>query len=125
MRYFNGICLITRDLPRLRSFYQELLQNAGDGDDVNYVFSLDGGEITLFTWDGMERMAPGSMSAAGHGGFTLEIEVEDVDLEYDMLLKRGVPVVKPPQTYPWGRRSVWFRDPDSNIINFYMRVFTK
>lgn len=35
MRYFNGICLITRDLPRLRSFYQELLQNAGDGDDVN------------------------------------------------------------------------------------------
>jgi predicted ester cyclase len=37
----------------------------------------------------------------------------------------GVPVVKPPETYPWGRRSAWFRDPDGNIINFYMVTSAK
>ena len=33
-----------------------------------------------------------------------------------------MPIVKPPTTQPWGRRSVWFRDPDGNIVNFYADV---
>ena len=31
-------------------------------------------------------------------------------------------IVKPPTTLPWGRRSVWFRDPDRNIVNSYANV---
>jgi catechol 2,3-dioxygenase-like lactoylglutathione lyase family enzyme len=26
--------------------------------------------------------------------------------------------VKRPTTQPWGRRSIWFRDPDGNVVNF-------
>ncbi|HKW35048.1 MAG TPA: nuclear transport factor 2 family protein [Candidatus Acidoferrum sp.] len=28
--------------------------------------------------------------------------------------------VKPPTTQPWGTRSVYFRDPDGNLVNFFM-----
>ncbi|NLX35663.1 MAG: hypothetical protein GXY68_03120 [Chloroflexi bacterium] len=28
-------------------------------------------------------------------------------------------LVKLPKTHPWGARSVWFRDPNGNIISFY------
>ena len=34
----------------------------------------------------------------------------------------GALIVKPPTTYPWGRRAVWFLDPDGNIVNFYKVV---
>jgi catechol 2,3-dioxygenase-like lactoylglutathione lyase family enzyme len=70
----------------------------------------------------MEEMAPGSMQGAGYGSFTIGFEVEDVDEEYERLKTLGVRFVKLPATYPWGARSVWFRDPDGNIVDFYSHV---
>jgi catechol 2,3-dioxygenase-like lactoylglutathione lyase family enzyme len=122
MSRFNGICIITQDVRRLRDFYRDVLQAEAEGDDVFIAFSTEGGELSLFTEQGMEQMAPGSMKAAGHGSYTLEFEVEDVDREYERLAKMNIPIVKPPTTQPWGRRSVWFRDPDGNIVNFYAKV---
>jgi hypothetical protein len=31
---FNGICLVTRDVLRLRSFYATILQVEAEGDDM-------------------------------------------------------------------------------------------
>jgi catechol 2,3-dioxygenase-like lactoylglutathione lyase family enzyme len=67
----------------------------------------------------MEDMAPGSMSGAGYGSFTIGFEVPDVDAAYERLKTLEVVFVKLPESYPWGTRSVWFRDPDGNIINFF------
>src|SRR5215217_8660918 len=78
------------------------------------VCSSDLAALSLFSTAGMEKMAPGSMAQAGVGRYTLEIEVDDVDAEFDRLNKLGWVVVKPPTTQPWGRRSVWVRDPDGN-----------
>ncbi|MGW0420296.1 VOC family protein [Streptomyces sp. NPDC003015] len=38
------------------------------------------------------------------------------------LAAQGVEVLKPPTSQPWGRRSVWLRDPDGNIVNLYQEV---
>jgi catechol 2,3-dioxygenase-like lactoylglutathione lyase family enzyme len=65
----------------------------------------------------MESMVPGSMAAAASGGFTLEFQVTDVDARHERLLALDVEILRPPTTQPWGRRSVWLRDPDGNIVN--------
>ena len=70
----------------------------------------------------MEEMAPGSMGASGNGRFTLEFEVDDADVECERMVAAGAQVVKPPTTQAWGRRSVWLRDPDGNIVNLYTNV---
>ena len=119
MRRFNGICMITRDVQAMRDFYHQVLQARSEGDDVFTAFSTEGAQLTLFHEKGMEQMAPGSMGGRGHGSYALEFEVEDVDREHERLVELGVPIVKPPTTQPWGLRSVWFRDPDGNIVNFY------
>ncbi len=118
----NGICIVTDDVARLRSFYAEALRAEAEGDDAFTAFHTDGAALSLFSTAGMEKMAPGSMAQAGVGRYTLEIEVDDVDAEFDRLNKLGCVVVKPPTTQLWGRRSVWVRDPDGNIINFYANV---
>jgi len=46
----------------------------------------------------------------------------EVDLEYKLLKEKNVPIVKLPTTQPWGIRSVWFKDPDGNIVNFHADV---
>jgi catechol 2,3-dioxygenase-like lactoylglutathione lyase family enzyme len=119
---FNGICLVTSDMPRLRGFYTNVLQVEAEGDDTFTMLSTQGAALSLFTEEGMENMAPGSMQNSGCGRYTLEFEVEDVDGEYERLKKMDITFVKPPTTQTWGRRSVWFRDPEGNIINFYAKV---
>jgi predicted enzyme related to lactoylglutathione lyase len=122
VKHFNGICIITRDVKRLRGFYQDVLQVESEGDDAFAQLSIEGAGLSLFAEQNMDQLAPGSMEGAGHGSYTLEIEVEDVDAEFERLTKMHVAIVKPPTTQPWGWRSVWFRDPDGNIVNFAANV---
>jgi catechol 2,3-dioxygenase-like lactoylglutathione lyase family enzyme len=122
VRTFVGICIITRDVRRLCDFYRHVLQVEAEGEGVFAALSTRGAKLSLFAEPGMEEMAPGSVTAAGRGGCVIEFEVEDVDREYERLAGMNVPIVKPPTTQPWGLRSVWFRDPDGNLVNFFAKV---
>jgi catechol 2,3-dioxygenase-like lactoylglutathione lyase family enzyme len=116
---FNSVTIITLAVPRLRAFYQAVLQQAGEGDEAFVVFSIQGLKLSLCSTALVEGMAPGAVTDAGSGRCVLEFEVEDVDREYERLKHLAVSFVKPPTTQPWGLRSVWFRDPDGHLINFY------
>lgn len=122
MKRFAGVCIITKDVDRLGNFYHELLQVDYEREGDNLAFSTEGALFTIYSVRGMEHMAPGSMEGAGQGSFTIEFEVENVDREFEHLTEMGIPCIKPPITYPWGRRSAWFRDPDGNIINLFTPV---
>ena len=119
MRKFNSVCIITQDVRRLRDFYQNVLQVLAEGDDTFVVLSSQGSKLSLCSAHQMEEMADGSTTGMGYGNCVLEFEVEDVDQEYERLKALDVLFVKPPTTQPWGLRSVWFRDPNGNIVNFY------
>jgi len=116
---FNGICLVTSDVRRVRQFYEAVLKTEFKGDDAFAWMESARGTFSIFSTEGMEILAPGSMNGAGHGSYTVEFEVADVDQEFERLRSLGVEVVKEPTTQSWRRRSVWFRDPDRNIVNFY------
>ena len=119
---FNGICIVTQNVPRLCAFYREILKLEPEEGDVFKIIPTEGAELSIFSSEHMEEMARGSLKGAGYGGYTIEFEVEDVDQEFERLQAMNVEIVKPPTTQPWGRRSVWFRDPDRNIVNFYVNV---
>jgi uncharacterized glyoxalase superfamily protein PhnB len=62
------------------------------------------------------------MAGAGRSAYTLDLQVTSaaaVDETHHRMLSQGVTIVKPPTTQPWGRRSVWLRDPDGNLVNVY------
>jgi catechol 2,3-dioxygenase-like lactoylglutathione lyase family enzyme len=55
----------------------------------------------------------------------LEFRVADPDGEYARLQGIVKTWVKPPTTQPWGTRSIYFRDPDGNLVNFFAVVRAK
>ena len=116
---FEGICLITNNVPVLADFYTKVLGVKVDGDDVHVDLNTEGANISIFSAEGMERMAPLSTQGAGYGSFTIGFEVKDVDAEYDRLKTFDVDFIMLPTTHPWGCRSFWFKDPDGNIIDFF------
>src|SRR5665647_86679 len=115
---FVGICLITRNVNALTSFYSKVLGVEAEGCGDHMELKIQGMDIAIYSEEGMESMAPGSMQSAGYGSITLMFKVKDVDAEYERLKALGVEFVKLPKTHPWGSRSFWFRDPDGNIVDF-------
>jgi hypothetical protein len=52
----------------------------------------------------------------------LQFRVDDVDQQYLRLQDFVKTWVKPPTTQPWGTRSIYFRDPDGNLVDFYAPI---
>jgi len=43
----------------------------------------------------------------------------EVDACADALRSRGVPIEREPADQPWGHRTLFFRDPDGNVLEIY------
>ncbi|MFI9595482.1 VOC family protein [Nonomuraea sp. NPDC052265] len=52
----------------------------------------------------------------------VEFLVDDVDRVYENLTGFVTDFVNEPTTMPWGNRSLLFRDPDGNLVNFFTPV---
>ncbi|MDR3484710.1 MAG: VOC family protein [Bradyrhizobium sp.] len=121
---FVSIRIITADIKRLSRFYEQ----------------ITGIPMTMYTEDFGELKTPTCTLAIGStrtlqlfGGdvarpadnhtVIIEFRVGDVDAEYRKLADViGGSVVQAPTTMPWGNRSLLFRDPDGNLVNFFTPV---
>ncbi|WP_308292317.1 VOC family protein [Promicromonospora umidemergens] len=52
----------------------------------------------------------------------IEFLVDDVDRVHENLTGFVTDFVNEPTTMPWGNRSLLFRDPDGNLVNFFTPV---
>jgi catechol 2,3-dioxygenase-like lactoylglutathione lyase family enzyme len=113
-------CLITSDVDRLVSFYQQVLGIKAVRSGNDYAeFPSAKGVLAIFSADAQEHYIPGSAEASKNKSVILEFKVVDVDQEYRRLGSLVKTWVKPPTTQPWGTRSLYFRDPDGNLVDFY------
>jgi catechol 2,3-dioxygenase-like lactoylglutathione lyase family enzyme len=113
-------CLITDNVNQLVQFYEPILRVKAQRSGEDYVeFRTGAGVLAVFSAPAQERYIPGSTVAAGNKSAILEFEVADVDAEFVRLQSLVKTWVKPPTTQPWGTRSLYFRDPDGNLIDFY------
>jgi len=116
-------CLITHDVKRLVDFYELILMRKAEKSGADYAeFPTGTGVLAIFSEEAQERYIPGSTEAAKNNSVILEFQVADVDGEYRRLQTLVKTWVKAPTTQPWGTRSIYFRDPDGNLVDFYMRV---
>ena len=117
------VCIITKDLNRLTEFYRQVLQIEPKAYGDDYVeFPTELGALVFFDIEAHERLAPGSARPASNRSLELEFLVEAVDQEYRRLQTLDMDWVLPPTTFAWGNRSIYFRDPDGNLVNLYSRV---
>lgn len=51
-----------------------------------------------------------------------KVPVADVDRCADELVAKGVAIVSPPTDRPFGHRTLFFRDPDGNLLEIYAEL---
>jgi len=119
-------CLITTNVSRLVNFYENVLRQKAQWSGEQYAeFRTGVGVLAIFSADAQEKYIPGSADAGKNRSAILEFNVADVDQEYARLQPLVTTWVKKPTTQPWGTRSVYFRDPDGNLVDFYTQGKTQ
>ena len=114
--------LVTEDVPRLASFYENILGLQGRGED-SYVELRPGGAILAIVSSKAARFIHGGeWSAGANKSAILEFEVDDLDAERARIDPFVTDWLQQPKDMPWGNRSMLFRDPDSNPINFFRPI---
>jgi catechol 2,3-dioxygenase-like lactoylglutathione lyase family enzyme len=113
-------CLITNDVARLAEFYRLVLRIPPKTSGAEYAeFPTGVGVLAIFSAKAQEKYIPGSVEPASNKSAILEFKVDDVDKEYFRLKSLVKVWVKPPTNQPWGTRSIYFRDPDGNLVDFF------
>jgi uncharacterized glyoxalase superfamily protein PhnB len=119
----KNTCLITKNVAQLVEFYGKVLQIPAQTTGSDYAeFSTGVAVLAIFSAEAQEKYIPHATEPANNRSAILEFEVADVDQEYARLQSVVKDWVKPPTTQPWGTRSVYFRDPDGNLVNFFAWV---
>jgi catechol 2,3-dioxygenase-like lactoylglutathione lyase family enzyme len=118
-----SIRMITDDLERTVQFYERITGVPA----VRYtpVFAeLVMGKFTLAIGhtDTTRLFGEGCARAADNRTVIIEFKVDDVDAEYERLKPLVGDWVQEPTTMPWGNRSLLFRDPDGNLVNYFTPV---
>src|SRR5690242_2680345 len=122
---FVSTRIITADVKRLVDFYETAtgikltLYTEDFAELVTQAGTLAIGSTRTLQLFGGDHVA----SPAANRTAIIEFRVADVDEEYRRLgdLIEGA-LVQVPTTMPWGNRSLLFRDPDGNLVNFFTPV---
>lgn len=119
---FASIRMITDDVERVVQFYERV--TGVSAVRHNQVFAeLKMPSCTLAVGHAdTSRLFGGAVRPAENRSVIIEFLVEDVDGEYERLKSLVGDWVQEPTTMPWGNRSMLFRDPDGNLVNFFTPV---
>ena len=105
------VCLLTNNVPRLASFYRQLLGVEESSGDETHQFVL-AEETALTVYD------DGTDKNNQNQNICLAFTVDDIDREYEKVKALGAKVIEPPTKRPWGAVNMSFYDPDNNMIYF-------
>ena len=111
--------LVTNDVAGLTRFYQEVTGMAPTGDDRYVEFRAPSLTLAISNHTMIERHSAGVTMPGENRSVILDFEVDNVDAERARLGNIIREFVLEPTTQPWGNRSMLFRDPDGNLINFF------
>ena len=123
IRAIDYTVIYVRDMAAMRRFYEQVLC-------FPLVRELSAGWIEYHVGGNTLALARPSRTAAdapipkGSAALQLafKVAVAKVDQCADELVRHGADLVSPPTDQPFGHRTLFFRDPDGNLLEVYADI---
>jgi predicted enzyme related to lactoylglutathione lyase len=117
--------IITADIKRLVQFFEKATSIQAKWSTEDFAEIITGSfTLAIGSTRTLSFFGEGVAQAAYNKSVIIEFRVKDVDGEYEKIKELTSDIVQKPTTMPWGNRSLLFRDPDGNLINFFTPVST-
>jgi catechol 2,3-dioxygenase-like lactoylglutathione lyase family enzyme len=123
IRAIDYTVVFVRDMAAMRRFYEGVL-------GFPLLRELSPGWIEYRVGDNTLALARPSLTAAdapAPGGsaslqLAFKVSAPEVDQCADELLRQGVDLLSPPTDQAFGHRTLFFRDPDGNLLEVYADI---
>ncbi|WP_405876278.1 MULTISPECIES: VOC family protein [unclassified Streptomyces] len=120
---FASIRIITSDVARLVEFYEKATGVPATWATEDFAeLKTPSATLAIAGTRTVPLFAPDSARPADNHSVIIEFLVDDVDRVHGNLTGFVADFVNEPTTMPWGNRSLLFRDPDGNLVNFFTPV---
>lgn len=116
---FASTRLIAADIKALVGFYEKVTGLKADW--LAPVFAeivMPGATLAFGSAETVAAFKEGTAEPGANRTAIIEIQVDDVDAEFERL-KDEVDVVVAPKLMPWGNRAAQFRDPEGTLVSLY------
>ena len=122
-RHLAGVAEIVDDFPAALAFYRDTLgfevkQQMGD----DYAIVVVPGVLHFGVWNRSHaaECTFGNRAEADRVplGFTLELEVDQIDQAAERIAASGCPLVQPPREEPWGQTTCRALAPGGGLLGF-------
>ena len=123
IRAIDYTVLFVRDMAAMRRFYEDVfgLAVAREISSGWIEYRLGSNTLALAR---LSRTAGDSPTPKGSAALQLAFKVAagEVDRCAEELLGRGIDLLEPPTNQSFGHRTLFFRDPDGNLLEIYGEI---
>ncbi|MBR0777951.1 VOC family protein [Bradyrhizobium diazoefficiens] len=123
IRAIDYTVIFVRDMTAMRRFYEDVLAIPPLRElSPGWIeYSLGSNTLVLAR---PSRTATDAPTPAGSAALQLAFKVSasEVDACAGELIRHGVAPLSPPTNQPFGHRTLFFRDPDGNLLEVYAEI---
>ncbi len=123
IRAIDYTVIFVRDMAAMRRFYQDVLGLSLQRElSPNWLeYQLGGNTLALARPSLTASDAPTPTGSAALQ-LAFKVSAADVDACADELVAQGVTLVSPPTDRAFGHRTLFFRDPDGNLLEIFAEI---
>jgi len=123
IRAIDYTVIFARDMPAMRRFYEDVLGFPLSRElSPGWIeYRIGGNTLALAR---PSRTAADGPTPAGSAALQLAFKVSapEVDQCADELVRHGVDLLSPPTDQAFGHRTLFFRDPDGNLLEVFAEI---
>lgn len=122
VKQLTYVIILCEDMDRMKAFYRDLFNFEVDSESETSL-ALRAGSVLLglrkrtrgYDGNGLRTELPGVQIA-------FLVAPDEVVPCYKQLVAKGVEILEPPTDQPRGHRTVYFADPEGNMLEIYAEI---
>jgi len=124
IRSLDYTVIFVRQMAKMREFYETTMAFPLHRElSPRWIEFRVGSNILALAERGGRFDGPAPPAGTPALQLAFRVAPQEVDLCAATLAERGVDVVSPPTDQPFGHRTLFFRDPDGNVLEIYAEIY--
>jgi len=122
IRHLDYIILLCDDLARMRHFYHEVMRFPVYHESATWIELRVGSVLLTLRLRGRLYDGPSFQPHSAGVQLAFRVAPAQVDGCYAELNQHGVEILSPPTSHDYGHRTLFFKDPEGNVLEIYADI---